>query len=69
MVQKPQQNDFKLIKLRTTTSDELDKLIKNIETKQPYLKGRISYNSVVLMLIGKKNIKLSKYNFLRIAGK
>jgi len=62
--QKEQQKGFKLVKLRTETLKDLDKLISKIEKRQPYLKGLVSYNAVVSMLLSKKKIKLSKYRYL-----
>jgi len=65
MTQKVQQKNFKLIKIRDTTKNELDNLIEKIEKKQPYLKNCISYNSILLMLLNKNKIKLSKYTYLK----
>lgn len=59
-----EQKGFKLIKVRTETVKELDKLIKKIEKKQPYLKNVVSYNSIIQMLLFKKKIKISKCKYI-----
>ena len=64
-MQKERQKGFKLIKLRTKTLKELDNLKAGIEKEQPYLKGLISYNAVIQMVLNKKKIKLSKYRYLK----
>jgi len=63
-----QYKHHQLIKIRRTTKTELDKLIKKIEAEQPHLKGIISYNAIILMLLN-KDIKISKYRFLKVEGK
>jgi hypothetical protein len=63
-MQKEQQKDFKLIKIRTETYKELDNLISALEKKQPHLKGCISYNVIMGMLLQKRKIKLSKKKYL-----
>ncbi len=64
MAQKENQKGFKLIKLKTETFHYLDREIKKLEKRQPYLKGLLSYNAVVMMLLGRGKIKLSKYRYL-----
>ena len=64
-MQKETQKGFKLIKLRTETLKELNNLKAGIEKEQPYLKGLISYNAVIQMILNKKKIKLSKYRYLK----
>ncbi len=64
-MQKERQKGFKLIKLRTETLKELDNLKTGIEKGQPYLKGLISYNAVIQMILNKKKIKLSKYRYFK----
>lgn len=55
---------FKQIKLRSTTVDLLDKEISKILKTQPYLKGAITYNAIILMLLSENKIKLSKKRYL-----
>jgi len=65
-MQKETQKGFKLIKVRAETYKELEKLIKKIEKRQPYLNGLVGFNAVIQMLLLKKSIKLSKYRFLEV---
>lgn len=55
---------MKLVKLKSETVSQLDNLIKKMETKQPYLKGLVSYNTVIMMLLLKNKIKVTKYKYL-----
>jgi len=65
MRQKETQKGFKLIKVRTETYKELERLINKTEEQQPYLKDILTFNSIILMLLMKKSIKLSKYRYLK----
>ena len=62
--QKTIQKDFKMIKLRKEVYKELSNLIKKTEEKTPYLKNILSFNSIILMLLLKNKIKLSKNRYL-----
>jgi len=63
--QKTTQKNFKLIKIKKDTYEELLNLISLMENKQPYLKGVISFEVIIKMLLLKNKIKLSKYNYLK----
>lgn len=64
MSQKEIQKGFRMVKIRTETYYELERLIQKIEKRQPYIKGLVGFNAVILMLLQKKRIKLSKYRYL-----
>ena len=58
-------NGFKMIKVRPSIIEELDKRINKIEKRQPYLNGRISYNAILSLLLSKKEeINLSGYTLV-----
>lgn len=63
-MQKESQKNYKLVKLKSETVDLLDKEIERLEQRQPYLKGSLSYNAIVQMLLFKNKIKLSKKRYL-----
>ena len=63
--QKTTQNNFKLIKIKKDTYKELLNLIYALENKHKYLKGVISFEVVIKMLLLKNKIKLSKYTYLK----
>ena len=55
---------FKIVKLRTSTVAELDKLMEQLTVRQPYLETGLSYNIIIQMLLMKNTIKLSKRKFV-----
>jgi len=63
--QKTTQKNFKLIKIKKDTYKELLNLINSIEKKQPYLKGVVSFEVVIKILLLKNKIKLSKHTYLK----
>lgn len=58
------EKDFKIVKLRKETYKDLIKVIKKVERKNPYLKGVLSVDNIIKMLLFKRKIKLSKYKYI-----
>lgn len=55
---------YKMIKLRAEIVDVLDKEKELMIQNQPFLKGLLSYNAVVQMLLSCERIRLSKKRWL-----
>ena len=55
---------MKLIKIDNVALNGLKEQQAEIERRQPYLKGVISPNIIIKMLLGHKKVRLTKYKYL-----
>ena len=55
---------FAIVKITKETYNDLIEIMRKEEIKNPYLKGILSLNSVIKMLLLKRRIRLSKYRYI-----
>ena len=56
---------MRLIKIQGKTYNLLKNIIKAKEKREPILKGKFSFDTIIQFLLKENKIKLSKYQYLK----